>query len=64
MRSNALKKHSHDYTQDNLPSESPEAVRARIAKQAEEAAHLPGNAEAPDFEEFALKYHITSTAFA
>jgi len=64
MRSNALKKHSHDYAQDNSPAEAAEARRQRIAKQAEEAAHLPGNEETPDFEEFTLKYQITVTAFA
>lgn len=75
MRSNALIRRrpegfgaiqKDDYTQDNfqIPEELWEAKRVRLARAAEEAANLPGNAEAPDFEEFALKYHITVTAFA
>ena len=59
MRSNALKK--EDLYLDEAPvATSPalawEIVRRRIAVQAEEACHLPGNINGPDLGDFEEKY--------
>jgi len=63
MHSNTLKKQQQSYTQDNAPQESPAAKRERIAQTAEAAAHLPGNINGPDFEEFIFKYNMILSSF-
>jgi len=57
MRSSAARK--QEVTQD---TESAEKKRLHIAQQAEEACHLKGNINGPDFEEFSLQYNPRKTS--
>ena len=59
MRSAALKKQD----QFEEAPESWDAFRRRVAREAEEACNLPGNNNATDFEEFALKYRLKKSDF-
>jgi len=59
MRSAALKKQD----QFEETQESWDAFRRRVAKEAEEACHMPGNNNASDFEEFAFKYRLRKSDF-
>ena len=72
MRSTALKlkqvQDEHRFThQDNFPpgyEPSEEMRHARIAREAHEAANLPGNQGDCDFEEFATRFRLGYSDFA
>ena len=68
MRSNALKKNTHNV--DAIISEVAdpqaiatwESVRQSIAKTSEEACKMPANQNDPDFDEFEAKYGLGAFA--
>ncbi len=68
MRNSAHKKHEHHgHKQTTEQAEASDVVefvtRSRlIAKQADEACHIEGNNNSPDFDEFEAKYGFSSFA--